>query len=1330
MPSRKCRNKSIFVSSTFRDMQAERDALRDFVLPKVNEFAARYGCAVELIDLRWGVDTASVSEEEQTHKVLRTCLDEIERSRPFFIGLIGDRYGWMPPIPEMEAALGDAQFSVEDLNMSVTALEIEYGTLRSDTPPVCLFYFRKSLDYSAMPEEFCQIYQDNADGLVKLEALKAGIYTRFAADVKEYTAKVCEDGLAVSEEWADMVATDIIEKLRQEWGGLPDKPLSWQEQERDVQDAFRESRTEYFSGRRAVIDDLAAFCLNMEEGPKLLMLQSEAGSGKSGLLCKVMDKIEDKCLLLPFSCGISSRSSTAEGMLRYFISLLCETLSVEDNSEEITKFQDLKDKFVELLFAACQKTRVVAVVDALDQLADSDETDRMLWVSGKLPENFRLLCSIIDGPETTAIKRLGGEVRPVPAISREDEAAIIRGIAARHRKQISDIVVEYILQKQTLEGTQAAQNPLYLSLITQDLAMMDRGELEMVQQGMQQGFSHSEALARFMRQRIDETPGDPGGAYLAILSRLEKLMGRDFLRGVCGMIALSRNGLRESDMDGAFKELGMEFNPADFSWLRQMLRGHFAQGDLQQWDFSHQSLRRALKQDRPEELRGLNAGLAAHFYNSVSTRGDDFAGREIMHHLYLSNRPDLAARVRIVSAEVLARGLADLYTEQDGDSFLLEMAAYAKNIEGVGRSAVTVLLIMCLKFLPLKTHQFQIDLLLSALTELDGQEHPQVRWVMVQGQDRLANIYTEIGQSEKAGLYYRKSLATREQLYEQRDRLEQKEAIQMLEALAGGYAYMGDHLTTLGQVDEAGAFYNKAVAAYEKLYETRRSRTENHAPDLYEQQEIARALGKLAESYDRMGKHLTAIGRTEDVWAFYQKSLALREQIYEQYNKEDAISNLATSYGFMGDHQLVIGQTEEAGEYYRKTLAIREERYEHYRTEGALNNLAVAYNSMGHYLKKTGQLESAKEYYQKALVMREELYEQRGTTIALRDLAFSYVNMGDLYADLSQQEESMPYYRKGLDMREQVYKQSGATVDWDKLAFLYNKMGYFYEFEVGVEKDLKQAVHWYKKAAEQGWDKSQNNLGRLYEFGTGVEKDLKQAAHWYKKAAKQGHARAQYSLGYFYETGSGIEKDLEQAVHWHKKAAEQGENRAQHSLGWFYEFGKGIEADIDKAVYWYKQSANLGNAMAQYTLGYLYEFGKGVEKNVEQAIQWYKKSAGQGNARAQSSLGYYYETGVGVEKDIEQAVYWYTKSAEQGNARAQFVLGYYYETGTGVEKNIEQAVYWYTKSAEQGNTSAQYNLGLCYRSGKGVQADQEQSRYWFKKAADQGHKKAAELIGE
>ena len=47
------------------------------------------------------------------------------------------------------------------------------------------------------------------------------------------------------------------------------------------------------------------------------------------------------------------------------------------------------------------------------------------------------------------------------------------------------------------------------------------------------------------------------------------------------------------------------------------------------------------------------------------------------------------------------------------------------------------------------------------------------------------------------------------------------------------------------------------------------------------------------------------------------------------------------------------------------------------------------------------------------------------------------------------------------------------------------------------------------------------------------------AVHWYRKAAEQGDAHAQTLLGSAYEEGEGITKDATKAVHWYRKAAEQ-----------------------------------------------------------------------------------------------------------------------------------------------------------------------------------------------
>jgi TPR repeat protein len=78
------------------------------------------------------------------------------------------------------------------------------------------------------------------------------------------------------------------------------------------------------------------------------------------------------------------------------------------------------------------------------------------------------------------------------------------------------------------------------------------------------------------------------------------------------------------------------------------------------------------------------------------------------------------------------------------------------------------------------------------------------------------------------------------------------------------------------------------------------------------------------------------------------------------------------------------------------------------------------------------------------------------------------------------------------------------------------------------------------------------NLGIYFYKGEGVEGDAVQAVHWYRKAAEQGDASAQCNLGYMYQCGEGVEKDAVQAVHWYRKAAVQGSKDAQTTQPQFH----------------------------------------------------------------------------------------------------------------------------------------------------------------------------------
>src|SRR5271168_1607136 len=116
-------SRPVFISSTFVDMQAERDYLRTRVFPELEERLRARQHNLEWVDLRVGVATASQRDEHVRELyVLKVCLDEVRRCRPFLIVLLGDRCGWVPPEDRIKAAAEEARegFSADVIGRSVT----------------------------------------------------------------------------------------------------------------------------------------------------------------------------------------------------------------------------------------------------------------------------------------------------------------------------------------------------------------------------------------------------------------------------------------------------------------------------------------------------------------------------------------------------------------------------------------------------------------------------------------------------------------------------------------------------------------------------------------------------------------------------------------------------------------------------------------------------------------------------------------------------------------------------------------------------------------------------------------------------------------------------------------------------------------------------------------------------------------------------------------------------------------------------------------------------------------------------------------------------------
>ena len=142
--------------------------------------------------------------------------------------------------------------------------------------------------------------------------------------------------------------------------------------------------------------------------------------------------------------------------------------------------------------------------------------------------------------------------------------------------------------------------------------------------------------------------------------------------------------------------------------------------------------------------------------------------------------------------------------------------------------------------------------------------------------------------------------------------------------------------------------------------------------------------------------------------------------------------------------------------------------------------------------------------------------------------------------------------------------------------------------------------------ANAGDAQAQYEVAEYYEFGEeGFAKDVKQAVDWYTKAADQNNIGALGKLEYIYKTGKpGVAKDDKKYIHYLKKAAECGRSESMLDLAIYYRDGKyGLKKDENEFLRWAKKAADSRLTKALYELGVYYK----SKNNKDEAVQWYKK---------------------------------------------------------------------------------------------------------------------------
>lgn len=343
------RNIRVFISSTFRDMEAERNELVSKAFPLLKKMARERQVTVSEIDLRWGI----TEKESQESKVVQICLEEIDRSHPFFIGVLGGRYGWCPKDEDVDwhkiipPKYADAVSDIYE-GRSMTELEVRHGVFRNKKNLYAAFYLRDLPIDKIEPKQ--QILRNLVDSQNDFPVHKY-------KDIDELTKYILEDFQKLLDQLYPLESCNTWESLCKR------------------QNYFLERLTRYYVTNVEAESNMSEF-LEQETGKGLLII-GDSGIGKSTLMAKVFLNLKKKAdvEVLSFFPANSSNGSTFNDLTDWFCQGFSALYGFDYNRDvsHIAEFQRAA--------ATIRPTKkLVLFIDGINQIVPTDDIDNdMSW---------------------------------------------------------------------------------------------------------------------------------------------------------------------------------------------------------------------------------------------------------------------------------------------------------------------------------------------------------------------------------------------------------------------------------------------------------------------------------------------------------------------------------------------------------------------------------------------------------------------------------------------------------------------------------------------------------------------------------------------------------------------------------------------------------------------------------------------------------------------------------------------------------------------------------------------------------------------------------------
>lgn len=605
------RHINIFVSSTFRDMQAERDYLKKHVLPRLQEELLQYGITVNMTDLRWGIDTSGEDEVAREEKVLHVCLDAISRDRPYFIGLLGGRYGWIPAEDRVDRLLNalpdeDKGLLHDVSGKSVTEIEILFGALANhDVFQHSFFFFRNSDVYTSIPEEYKKIYLDTEPRLVlKSESLKRKISemctsNNEADNLFHYGVSWNSSSNAISglQDFGDKVYNAILRDILGD--SMADYSVTSEEYEQNALDAFVIQRTNGFCGRQRVVQSITDFLLNFDPTGRAngYFLSGFSGCGKSSVFSKVYYDLthrpeSEKVVVLGHSAGLTAASVNPEKMLDRWVARLSDIAG-----ETADATLDLKEKFARLnnlvMRLSSKGYRIVAMIDSYDSFRfnvftnDEEQLKTLSFIPGYLP----FVCTTLPGHVEEFVNASPAyRLVDMDMFSRDEAEELVNHALKVSVKELSTKILAALLDKRRDDGYPSHISPLWLRMALSILDEMGDEDFKAINN---EPFERDDVkINSYLEHLIEGFASEPESLFRQYIGLSCSYFNADLVRISLYTSAITVTGVSEAELALLCENSWDELEFSGFArWMRQFFRQNPLTG---RWTLGHAILKKVI----------------------------------------------------------------------------------------------------------------------------------------------------------------------------------------------------------------------------------------------------------------------------------------------------------------------------------------------------------------------------------------------------------------------------------------------------------------------------------------------------------------------------------------------------------------------------------------------------------------------------------------------------------------------------------------------------------------------------------------------------------------